>query len=179
MVYELYHHGILGQKWGIRRYQNEDGTLTEAGKRRYAKNKKFQKKIDREIAKKARKAKISGMTDQELQDAINRMQLEDRYNELLNKRIPVETPTLGDHIKKKGKAFVNKIGDSFVSELGNRIGSNAAKQISKAIFGENDNNSDTNRNQNQQQNQRRQRSQQQQQNQRQQRGQQQQQNQRH
>lgn len=33
---ELYHHGIKGQKWGERRYQNEDGTLTEAGKRRYA-----------------------------------------------------------------------------------------------------------------------------------------------
>lgn len=31
----LYHHGILGQKWGVRRYQNEDGSLTEAGKRRY------------------------------------------------------------------------------------------------------------------------------------------------
>lgn len=34
---ELYHHGILGQKWGVRRYQNEDGTLTEAGKIRYYK----------------------------------------------------------------------------------------------------------------------------------------------
>jgi hypothetical protein len=32
---ELYHHGILGQKWGVRRYQNDDGTLTEAGKKRY------------------------------------------------------------------------------------------------------------------------------------------------
>lgn len=32
---ELYHHGILGQKWGIRRFQNPDGTLTPAGKRRY------------------------------------------------------------------------------------------------------------------------------------------------
>ena len=33
-IRELYHHGIKGQKWGIRRYQNPDGTLTEAGKKR-------------------------------------------------------------------------------------------------------------------------------------------------
>ena len=32
---ELYHHGILGQKWGLRRYQNEDGTYTEEGRLRY------------------------------------------------------------------------------------------------------------------------------------------------
>lgn len=32
---ELYHHGILGQKWGVRRYQNEDGSLTPVGKKRY------------------------------------------------------------------------------------------------------------------------------------------------
>jgi len=34
---ELYHHGILGQKWGVRRFQNSDGTLTTAGKERYGK----------------------------------------------------------------------------------------------------------------------------------------------
>ena len=31
---ELYHHGIKGQKWGVRRYQNKDGSLTAAGKNR-------------------------------------------------------------------------------------------------------------------------------------------------
>jgi ribosomal protein S18 acetylase RimI-like enzyme len=32
---ELYHHGIKGQKWGVRRYQNKDGSLTPAGRKRY------------------------------------------------------------------------------------------------------------------------------------------------
>ena len=36
---ELYHYGVKGMKWGIRRYQNKDGTLTSKGKKRYGKSK--------------------------------------------------------------------------------------------------------------------------------------------
>ena len=47
MVYyesnELYHHGIKGQKWGVRRYQNLDGSLTVAGKTRYGRGKDLSK----------------------------------------------------------------------------------------------------------------------------------------
>lgn len=32
---ELEHHGIKGMRWGVRRYQNKDGSLTNAGKKRY------------------------------------------------------------------------------------------------------------------------------------------------
>lgn len=51
----LEHYGVLGMKWGVRRYQNADGTLTEAGKRRKDKQiKKFEtynEKIARKLAK--------------------------------------------------------------------------------------------------------------------------------
>lgn len=51
---ELYHHGILGQKWGVRRYQNKDGTLTEEGKSRHGINELEKKAIKAEY-KKSRK----------------------------------------------------------------------------------------------------------------------------
>lgn len=34
--FEIYHHGIKGQKWGVRRFQNKDGSLTDQGKKRYS-----------------------------------------------------------------------------------------------------------------------------------------------
>ena len=52
-TYYIAHHGILGQKWGIRRYQNKDGTLTEEGKRRAAKGFDEIRKVEEKGWKKA------------------------------------------------------------------------------------------------------------------------------
>lgn len=53
---ELTHHGILGQKWGVRRYQNQDGSLTAAGKKRLEqKDVKWARKNYDKITSKAQK----------------------------------------------------------------------------------------------------------------------------
>ena len=63
---ELKHHGILGQKWGVRRFQNKDGTYTSNGKDRYKKSSKNPKK----------------MSDAELDEALNRKRKESEYRRL-------------------------------------------------------------------------------------------------
>ena len=56
-AYEHYlaHHGVKGQKWGHRRYQNEDGTLTAEGRARYAKELETYAKADLAASMEARK----------------------------------------------------------------------------------------------------------------------------
>ena len=58
---ELYHHGIPGQKWGVRRFQNLDRTWTAAGKERYGRD--AQKKKREEAQKSIRKSKASASTE--------------------------------------------------------------------------------------------------------------------
>lgn len=64
---EIAHSGIKGQKWGVRRYQNADGTLTDVGKKRYARDareKEFNK-YDESTGKYYKTSKKNGRSDLE------------------------------------------------------------------------------------------------------------------
>ena len=60
----LKHHGIKGQKWGVRRFQNEDGSYTSAGKKRYGKSSASED--DRSFAIKRPGKKLLGEYDGDL-----------------------------------------------------------------------------------------------------------------
>lgn len=115
---ELTHHGIKGMKWGVRRYQNEDGTLTAAGKKRknitadqIQKTKNLVDAGDRaaNIAKgnnatirniRTRNTMdLSNMSDKELRDAVNRMNMEQQYRNLSSQNV------------SKGQSYVSNVLD--------------------------------------------------------------------
>lgn len=77
MEYELYHAGIKGMKWGVRRYQNRDGSLTPAGKKRYS-----SWSDDAKSAAAIKKKSVKEMSNAELKKLNERTRLEDEYSRL-------------------------------------------------------------------------------------------------
>lgn len=97
----LKHFGIKGMKWGVRRFQNKDGTLTAAGKKRKAQGDDSPgsevKKSSETSSSQPKKKSVKEMTDAELKEKISRLELEKRYRDLSPKEV------------NKGKDFVMKV----------------------------------------------------------------------
>ena len=111
---DLYHWGIKGMKWGIRRYQNPDGSLTAAGKKRYTNpdgsltekgKKKFGDSVKSDVETPKRKT-AKDMTDEELDKALNRARKEDEYNRL---RPEPKAETKNENYKKLMTKVVNEM----------------------------------------------------------------------
>lgn len=108
----LIHFGIKGMHWGIRRFQNEDGSLTSAGRARYDDSDGSPEKKTSE-SKPLEKKKTSEMTDQELRERINRLNMEKQYQMLLeetsSKKIKQIQPNNGGGGKSNKNSAFNKI----------------------------------------------------------------------
>lgn len=105
MENELMHWGIKGMKWGVRRYQNKDGSLTPAGKKRY----------EQEMAKLKEEEKI----------AKNKLRTQAKLNKLDEKRKEIEALKSGKPIAKKNKQSstpsVKEMSDDELRRVVNRL----------------------------------------------------------
>lgn len=126
----LIHYGILGMKWGVRRYQNKDGSLTSAGKKRYSDNDDI-KEAPQKNTEEPKKKSVKDMSDEELRREVNRMQLEQNYLRMTGQNI------------EKGKSAVEialeKMKDSFVSTVAQKSGQILAERLVNSMLGVKDN----------------------------------------
>ena len=119
---ELSHHGILGQRWGIRRYQKKDGSLTPAGLKRYGSEANF-KKIQRAEAtakKEAEKAKYRARTEAEIAKINKKYKINKPDTKKEETKAKEETKEKEKSSKPKAKS-INEMTDDEIRARINRI----------------------------------------------------------
>lgn len=133
---ELYHHGIKGQRWGIRRYQNPDGTLTEAGKKRYDRDVR-----ENNAKKKENRAIIEGPDpDRWVKEDLNRSKevvnahadLVKELNKLEQNTRPTSTPKRMDLSQMSDKELRDRINRELLEQQYNKLfADTSTTQVSK------------------------------------------------
>lgn len=139
---ELAHWGIKGMRWGVRRFQNKDGSLTKAGRKRYETDSSDEgekntttpdggSSTSSATAAKSKPKKVKAMTDEEIKERLARLKLEKEYRDTLQGS------------KSKGKKFaedvMEQIGRNTLTNVGTQIVNSgltfATNKLMKSILG--------------------------------------------
>lgn len=133
---EMYHHGIKGQRWGIRRYQNPDGSLTPEGQKRYDRDVR-----ENNAKKKENRAIIDGpdparWTKEDLsrsKDVVNaHADLVKELNKLEQNTRPKSTPSRMDLSQMSDKEMRDRINRELLEQQYNKLfADTSAAQVSK------------------------------------------------
>lgn len=125
---ELYHYGVKGMKWGVRRTAEQLGHIVKKGASAIAKkaSESREKSRQKRAYAKERSKPISEMTDDELRKRLNRLDMEKRYRDYISSMTPKK--------EHKVRKLVGEIMSSGVKSISNA----GVQKLSNALFGEKD-----------------------------------------
>lgn len=138
-INQLYHVGIKGMKWGVRRFQNPDGTRTSEGKKRdltnrHGEQKQKPKSQDHVKSRQAKARGSEGLSNDELRRLNERLQLEDTYKRLTAEKVEKSENWLKATLVTSGKSAVADLSKSLMVGSAKILIKQVSPQLAEAAF---------------------------------------------
>ena len=131
-IRQLYHYGIPGQKWGIRRFQREDGSRTPAGKKR---DNRHGKSEDHMKTQSAKKKGPDGLSNEDLKKTNERLRLEQEYKKLTADQITKSESWVKESLKSAGQQALTDFSKGIMLGSAKLLVKELSPQLANAAFG--------------------------------------------